>query len=66
MRRLYLLSLLFLCGSRRRQNRRTLAADISWTGFQNWTKFGRLIEDAVLYVNIQIAEWTGLMQTAAR
>ena len=52
IRRLYCLLLffcLFVCRSRRPRNRRTLAAGISYTGFQNVAKFGRLIQGALLY-----------------
>jgi len=44
------------CQSRCQRNRQTLAADISYTGCQTGTKFGTLIEGALLYINAKIGE----------
>jgi len=48
----------FLCvGHGVPRNRRTLTADIANRGFQNGTKFGTLIEGALLYITSESLEW---------
>jgi len=52
-----------VCQSRRQRNRRTLSANILWRGFQNWMKFGSLIEKAVLYTAVHHRpDWWTLTQ----
>jgi len=47
--------LVSVCQSRRQQNR-TLAADISYRRFQKGTQFGSSIEGALIYITAQIGE----------
>ena len=58
MQRQYRLLFVFFCVclSRRQRNRRTLAAGISYRGFQNGMKFSSLIEGALVYFTTQISE----------
>jgi len=46
----------FVCWSRRQRSRRTVAADISYRGYQNGTKLGSLIKGALIHVTTQTGE----------
>jgi len=43
---------MFVCPSHCQRNVQCLAADISYTGCQNWTKFGTLIDRAYIISKI--------------
>jgi len=48
---------LCFCGSCHQQNQRTLVSDISYRDCQKGTKFGSIIEGALLYITTETGEF---------